>query len=113
LSRDAKKAAEFYRGVCGYKVIENTSAKRLSDYVLTSDGYARATIRTIPPGRDQIQPNWLPFVRVKNLAESLGLAKQLGGKVLLEPRVELFENRVAVLSDPTGAAIGVMEWSPR
>jgi predicted enzyme related to lactoylglutathione lyase len=59
-----------------------------------------------------LRPTWLPFVRVKNLAESVGLAKQLGGQVLLEPRPDLFEGRVAVLADPTGAAIGVLEWSP-
>ncbi len=112
LSRDAKKASEFYRAVAGYKVIENTSLNSLSDYVLTSEGFARATIRTIPPGRNQVQPNWLPFVRVKNLSESLALGRQLGGKVLLEPSADLLKNRVAVISDPTGAAIGLMEWSP-
>src|SRR5881394_3009527 len=31
LSRDGKKAAEFYRAVGGYKVIENTASNRLSD----------------------------------------------------------------------------------
>ena len=112
LSRDAKKASGFYRAVAGYDVVENTSPNHLSDYVLTSEGFARATIRTIPPGHEKVQPNWLPFVRVNNLAESLALGRQLGGKVLLEPRAELLKNRVAVLSDPTGAAIGLMEWSP-
>jgi len=112
LSRDAKKAADFYRNVAGYEVVENSSVNRLSDYVLTSKGYARATIRTIPKGREQVQANWLPFVRVKNVGESVVRAKQLGGKILIEPKAELFEKRVAVVSDPTGAAIGLMEWSP-
>jgi predicted enzyme related to lactoylglutathione lyase len=111
LSRDARKAAEFYRAVGGYDVMENTANNRLSDRVLTSEGYARATVRTIPPGHERVQPSWLPFVRVKNLGESLALAKELGGKVLLGPRPELLEGRVAVIADPTGAAIGLMEWS--
>jgi predicted enzyme related to lactoylglutathione lyase len=42
LSRDARKAAEFYRKVAGYDVVENTANNRLNDYVLTSKGYARA-----------------------------------------------------------------------
>lgn len=112
LSRDAKKAAGFYRNVAGYETVENSSANRLSDYVLTSKGFARATIRTIPKGREQVQPNWLPFVRVKNIGESVAKAKQLGGKVMVEPKAELFDKRVAVVSDPTGAPIGLMEWSP-
>jgi predicted enzyme related to lactoylglutathione lyase len=111
LSRDARKAADFYRAVVGYEVIENTATNRSSDYVLASDGYARATVRTIPSGQDQVPPNWMPFVRVKSVPESVALTKQLGGKVLLEPKAELFAGRVAVIADPTGAAIGVLEWS--
>jgi len=111
LSRNAKKAAPFYRAVGGYDVVENTSSNRLSDYVLTSEGYARATVRTIPRHRGDVQPHWLPFVRVKSLNESVALAKQLGGTVLLEPKPELFGGRVAVIADPAGAAIGLLEWS--
>jgi len=110
LSRDARKAAEFYRAVAGYEVIENTATNQASDYVLTSEGYARATVRTIRSTNPQVQPTWLPFVRVKNVGESVALAKQLGGKALLEPKSELFDGKVAVIADPTGAAIGIMEW---
>jgi predicted enzyme related to lactoylglutathione lyase len=111
LSRDAKKAAEFYRQVGGYEVVENKLGKGASDYVLTSEGYARGTVRTIPPGHEKVQPNWLPFVRVKNLADALAQTTQLGGAVRLAPKPELFEGKVAVVSAPTGAAIGLMEWN--
>jgi predicted enzyme related to lactoylglutathione lyase len=110
LSRDAHKAAEFYRAVAGYEVIENTADNRVSDFVLTSEGYARATVRTLRDTSAQVQPTWLPFVRVKNVGESLAQAKQLGGKVLVEPRPELLDGKVALITDPTGAAIGVLEW---
>jgi predicted enzyme related to lactoylglutathione lyase len=111
LSRDAKKAAEFYRAVGGYEVVENTAGNRLNDYVLTSKGYARATIRTLQRDHPEVQPNWLPFVRVKNLGQTLTQAKQLGGRVLIEPKPERLEGKVAVIADPTGAAMGVLEWS--
>jgi len=111
LSRDAKKAADFYRAVGGYDVLENDASKGASDFVLSSEGYARATIRTIPRGHEKVQPSWLPFVRVKSIRESLATAKQLGGAVRLEPKPEFFEGKVAVVADPTGAAIGLMEWS--
>jgi predicted enzyme related to lactoylglutathione lyase len=111
LSRDAKKAADFYRAVGGYDVLENNAGKGASDYVLASEGYARATVRTIPGGHEKVQPNWLPFVRVKNIGESLALAKQLGGSVPFPPKPEMFDGKVAVIADPTGAVIGLMEWS--
>jgi predicted enzyme related to lactoylglutathione lyase len=110
LSRDGKKAGEFYRAVGGYDVIENAETNRLSDFVLSSKGFARATIRTIPAGNTQTRPSWLPFVRVKNASESAAQAKQLGGKVLIEPSATLFDGKVAIVADPTGAAIGIMEW---
>jgi len=110
LSRDAKKASDFYRSVVGWEVIANTESNRLSDYVLTSEGYARARVRTIPNPDTGVKPTWLPFVRVKSVGESVALAKQLGAKVWIEPKPELFDGKVAVLADPTGAAIGILEW---
>src|SRR6185369_7933509 len=111
MSRDGRKAAEFYRAVSGFEIVENTKSNRLSDYVLTSEGYARGTIRTMRNPEPKVQPTWLPFVRVKNLTESVTLAKQLGGKVLVEPKPEFLEGKVAVIADPTGAALGILEWS--
>jgi predicted enzyme related to lactoylglutathione lyase len=111
LSRDGRKAAEFYRSIAGYEVVENASPNRLSDFVLTSKGYARATVRTISKDKDKVRPTWLPFVRVKNIGESVALAKQIGGKVLVEPKPEFVQGKVAVVADPTGAAIGLLEWS--
>jgi predicted enzyme related to lactoylglutathione lyase len=110
LSRNARNAAEFYREVGGYEIIEKAPGSGSSDYVLTSKGYARATVRTIPPAKQQVQPNWLPFVRVKHVGESVAQARQLGGKALIEPKAELFGGKVAVIADPTGAAIGLLEW---
>jgi len=111
LSRDARRAAEFYRAVAGYDVVENSASDRLNDYLLVSEGFARATVRTISSARPQLQPTWLPFVRVESVAGSVASAKRLGGAVLLEPRPELVSGRVAVIADPTGAAIGLLEWS--
>jgi predicted enzyme related to lactoylglutathione lyase len=112
LSHDAKQAADFYRDVAGYEVIENTASNRLSDFVLASQGFARATVREIPKARQaEIKPNWLPFVRVKSISESVAKAEQLHGKILLAPKPERFEGKVAVVADPTGGAIGLMEWS--
>jgi predicted enzyme related to lactoylglutathione lyase len=111
LSRNAKSAAEFYQKVAGYDVVENTTTNRLSDLVLTKNGYARATVRTIPAAAEKVKPSWLPFVRVRSIGESLDKTKQLGGKVLTEPKPQILGGKVAVVADPTGGAIGIMEWN--
>lgn len=109
LSRDARKAGEFYRSVAGYEIVENTSARE-NDYVFVSKGYARAAARTIPADQTKVWPTWLLFVRVKSVSVALVRTRELGGKVLLEPRADLFDGKLAVIADPTGAAIGILEW---
>ncbi|HMP83904.1 MAG TPA: VOC family protein [Verrucomicrobiota bacterium] len=110
-SNDSRKAVDFYRAVGGYTMIRNTETNRLNDYVLISEGYARAVVGTIKPeSRNKVQPTWLPFVRVKSVTESVAQAQQLGGKVRLAPKPELFNGKVAVVADPTGASIGLLEW---
>ncbi len=86
LSSDGMKASEFYRSVGGYDIVENTTTNRQSDYVLTSEGYARATVRTIRTDDARVTPNWLPFVRVSSVSESVANARELGGKILVEPK---------------------------
>jgi len=110
-SRDALKSAQFYRSVAGYEIDENTSSARSNDYVLVSEKYARGTVLQLPPDYKDVRPTWLLFVRVKNVPETCAKVPELGGKVVIAPSPELFQNRVAVITDPTGAAVGLLEWS--
>jgi len=110
LSRDTEKASEFYRNLAGYEVITDTRAPLPDTRVLVSDGYARATVMKIPEDRPSLQPTWLPFLRVADLEASLAKATSLGGRVLLAPRDDLLQGRLAVAADPSGAALGLIEW---
>lgn len=112
LSRDAHRAATFYHKVGGYQINRNTAENRSSDYILSSAGIARATIRTIPSGKPAVKPTWLPFVRVLHLDKAAAQAKRLGGAVLVSSRPDLMNGKVAVIADPTGAAVGLLEWNP-
>jgi predicted enzyme related to lactoylglutathione lyase len=111
LSRNAQKAGEFYRAVAGYDVVANDRSPRPDDYVFASKGFARAAALTLPPDKPQVQPTWLLFVRVKSIGDCLARAGQLGGKVVLAPSAQLFDGKLAVIADPTGAEVGIMEWS--
>ena len=90
----------------------NAQANRINDYVLVSRGFARATVRTLSTGNANVNPTWLPYVRVTNVAETIEKAVQLGGKVLVAPKAEVLDGKVAVLEDPTGAAVGILSWVP-
>jgi predicted enzyme related to lactoylglutathione lyase len=110
LSRDAVKAGEFYAQLAPYELFDDGPAEGSGSYLLATDGYARAALMTIPAAHPEIQPTWLPFVRVASIAEATGRVAQLGGKVLVSPRPDLFDGKVAVIADPTGAALGILEW---
>ena len=110
LANDAKKSSDFYRGVAGYEVVENKEPNRVSDFVLTSKGYARATVRMIPTANGNVKPSWLPFVRVPEIQSAVKRTEELRGTVLIHPKPELLKGKVAVIADPTGAALGIMEW---
>ena len=65
---------------------------------------------TDPDGRldlEGVEPNWLPYVRVASVEGVVQRARAGGGQIVLERR------DLAVLIDPTGAAIGVQRWSGR
>lgn len=112
LTRDAQRAGAFYRALGGYEIVADTDSSIPNTFVLARDGYARAALTTIPSQYQLVRPTWLPFVRVASVQQSLTRARELGGKVLVEATAGLANGTVAVITDPTGAAIGVLEWTP-
>ncbi len=109
-SRDAIKSSEFYQRLAPYELFDNAASERGGSYVLASEGFARAGLMTIPAAHTEVQPAWLLFVRVENITDAVTSAQRLGGKVLVAPRQELADGKAAVISDPTGAAVGLLEW---
>lgn len=58
--------------------------------------------------RDQGQPYWFPFIEVDDVDARLAKARAAGATILQEPEDVPNVGRVAVLRDPTGAAVGWM-----
>ncbi|HSC75561.1 MAG TPA: VOC family protein [Pseudomonadales bacterium] len=110
LSRDVHKAGSFYQHVANYELIKNGHANGADQFLLSSEGYARAAVMAISPKRRDVTPCWIPSLRVDNVAATIARAQQLGGTVLVPPRPDLFAGRAAVIADPTGGAVGIMEW---
>jgi uncharacterized protein len=56
-------------------------------------------------------PAWLNYVTVADADETVAKARAAGGAVHVEPMDVLDVGRMAVIADPTGAALGL--WQPR
>jgi predicted enzyme related to lactoylglutathione lyase len=111
--KDAKRETEFYKTLFGYDVydLQGDSESEEQHYILSADGYARLGLNALPADSKRRHPHWLNFVRVSNAAEAAQKAVALGGRVLVEPRVDRHGGQLAILADPSGAPFGVMEWS--
>jgi len=109
-SPDASSAAAFYQALGGYEVVQGDPLGQAPHFLLVAGGYARASLAEIPAERSGLRPDWLYFVRVANLRDSLARVRELGGSVLMEPKPEVLDERLAVITDPTGAPLGLLEW---
>ena len=81
----------------------------LVQYILTRTGPGPVA-GVVPIGGRPIKPNWLPYVRVNDLAAVAARAEQLGGRVIVRPSPEIRKGSVAVIVDPSGAAIALQKW---
>jgi uncharacterized protein len=110
VARDPDSDAAFYQDVFGFEVFELPRGPRGEHLVLASEQFARASVNPLP--RENMQPHWVAFVRVNDVARAAEAARSLGGRVLVGPHRDRHGGMVALLADPAGAAIGVMDWSP-
>lgn len=111
LVKDPKQESAFYKSLFGYDVHDLADEGDPQHYILAGDGYARAGLTALPADAMRRHPHWLNFVRVTDAAQSARTAVALGGRVLVEPRIDRHGGQLAVLADPSGAIFGVMEWS--
>ncbi|HVM80374.1 MAG TPA: VOC family protein [Stellaceae bacterium] len=108
---DPAKAASFYAGLGGYAVSESTTASGRRRWVLSAEGFARAGIVLLPPGK--AGAGWLPYILVEDVPDTLDRVRRAGGKVVVEPRPDLLDGKLAVISDPLGGVVGIVDWEVR
>jgi predicted enzyme related to lactoylglutathione lyase len=105
-ARDPKKAAEFYRGLAGYDATVKETPAQTQRVMLSTGGVTRASIITLP--KEIPDPGWLPFVHMDDVAAAVARASANGGKVLFAPRPEYLGGHIAVIADPQGGVIGIV-----
>ena len=108
--KDPGAEAAFYQNVFGYDVFDNSEGAS-EHLLLSSDDYARASANPLPAAGKR-HAHWLNFVRVTDAKDAAARATTLGGRVLVEPHVDRQGSTVAVVADPAGAAVGLLQWDP-
>ena len=99
-------AAAFYGGLVGWKSdATGGAAKRL---LMNAGGFSRAGITVLPAGA---KPGWLPYVQVANVPATLKRVTRAGGKILTPPSPNILNGRLAIIADPQGGVIGIVNWT--
>ncbi len=107
--RSPKDTSDFYHDAIGFDVAPETKSDRKSDFVLSSAGQARGGIAPLPAGEDA-KPSWLGVIRVADLDATLAKVPGLGGEVLVAPHSVEFGSRFAIILDPTGGTVGLVQY---
>ena len=104
-------AAKFYSGLAGYDAVEAQTESGRKRWILATGEIARAGIVPLPPSRGGA--GWLPYILVDDVKAAMSRARAAGGKVLAEPRDDVLGGNLAVIADPMGGAIGVVNYVTR
>jgi hypothetical protein len=110
ITSDPDTDAAFYQTLFDYEVFELPASEGAQHLLLASDNYARASANTLPANSPKAHPHWLNYVRVEDAVKMTAKVVALGGRVLVEPRVDRHGGKVAVVADPLGAPFGLLEW---
>ncbi len=111
LARDADKDAAFYQDLFGYDVYDLPNPDGRAHVVLATDDLARASVNDMPDNLAQRHPHWLALIRVIDVAAAAAHARELGGRVIVEPHADRHGGQLAVVADPAGAVLGLMDWA--
>lgn len=107
---DPGTEAAFYQALFDYDVFELPDSAGAQHLLLASRNYARASANTLPANGPDAHSYWLNYVRVDDAVNAAAQAVALGGRVLVEPRSDRHGGKVAVIADPQGALLGLLEW---
>jgi predicted enzyme related to lactoylglutathione lyase len=110
MTSDPEHSAAFYQSLFDYEVFEQTPGEQSQHLVLASGNFARVSINSLP-AKGSTHPHWLNFVRVKDTVAAAQKVESLGGRILVQPRVDRHGGKIAVVTDPAGAPFGLMEWT--
>ena len=108
MTRDTEKAGNFYKELIGWSL--NDSAMPGMDYTMLKSGEKDCGGMMKMPADvpEQVPSHWMAYITVDNVDEAAEKAKALGGQVLVGPQDIPNVGRFCVITDPTGAAVGLI-----
>ena len=109
MTREAEVVQPFYEGLFGWTVTPLEMGGGVVYRALTANGKAVGGIVQEPNLPEGVPSHWVSYVLVEDLDACVGRGTAAGGTVLVPPHPIPGKGRFAMLADPTGAAIALLE----
>lgn len=110
MTGDTKKAQEFYSGLFGWTTQTHDMGDMTYTMFMNGDKGLGGMMQIPDDKAAHIPPHWMSYICVENLEETLKNAQTLGATVLIPIKAAGDMGRLAIVQDPTGAAIAF--WEP-
>jgi predicted enzyme related to lactoylglutathione lyase len=107
LTTDVESAKRFYGEVVGWESRDMEMGEGNVYTLFRSGDTDRAGCMPVPPGAEGMPPAWLTYLGVGDADATAEKARSLGATIMMEPFDVPTVGRLAVLADPTGAAVGL------
>jgi len=110
---DQAGAKKFYTSLFGWAVSESPMGEGETYTILQKGDQSVGALYTMRPeeAKQGVPPHWNAYVSVADVDKSTAQAKQLGGKVMMDPFEVMEHGRMSVIQDPTGAVFCL--WQPK
>lgn len=109
---DVEGAKAFYQAVFGWDTMDVPTDQGVPYTMCSRDGKAVAGMGPVPPDQQEagMPPFWNTYVNVDDLDATVAKVAEAGGTTVMGPMDVMDTGRLAFITDPTGAAIGL--WEP-
>ena len=107
-TRDPETAADFYAALFGWETEPVEQNGDLVYVTIENAGTKNGGIMPMTEQHGDAPPFWLTYFTVPSCDDAVGKVRELGGELLAGP-LDLGAGRIAVVSDPQGAAFALFE----
>ena len=108
---DSDAAKKFYGGLFGWSYSDSPAGPDMIYTRIQRNGKDVAALYKMGAQMQGVPPHWNTYVTVASADASAKKAKELGGKVMMEPFDVMEHGRMAIVQDPQGAVFSL--WEPR
>lgn len=103
---DLQREAAFYQQLADYEIVDDEKNDQRK-FLRSADKF-RAGI--VPRPEQANRSGWLPYIKVNDVAATLQKVAAAGGQIMVEPDKSLLDGNLAVISDPEGGIVGIVNW---